>query len=307
MIEPRPTLLSEFTNDVGYLSAVSWSDIQNQPTIPTSTSQLTNDSGYITSAQVDYKISNAIDIWRDWFYEEVPYLLQPFTVRAVQANSSVQIYTYGSPPSNSFEYSTDNGSTWSAYTLGTSISMPNVDDTVMFRNASNSTQLATFWNACHRIKGSGRWDVEGNIDSLLNKNFDTTATTYGYYALGSLFEGDGNYCLRNANNLMLPNHALADSCYRGTFFNTHLEKGPRMMATTLAQNCYMGIFNTNGYLNEIKLDYTGNFDNNAFWGSSTSDDPWCYNVAASGTFYYNGSDTTSGRYAIPSGWTVTPF
>ena len=47
---PRPTKLSEFENDVPYLSTVSWYDINDRPTIPTQTSQLTNNSGYVTSA-----------------------------------------------------------------------------------------------------------------------------------------------------------------------------------------------------------------------------------------------------------------
>jgi hypothetical protein len=63
-----PTALSSFTNDSGYLTTVSWSqvtakptfatvatsgsytDLSSKPTIPTLTSQLTNDSGYLTSA-----------------------------------------------------------------------------------------------------------------------------------------------------------------------------------------------------------------------------------------------------------------
>ena len=50
-------------------------------------------------------------------------------------------------------------------------------------------------------------------------------------------------------------------------------------------------------LNEIRIDYTGNF-------STTYFNNWVYGVAASGTFYYQGSDTTTGVSAIPSGWTV---
>lgn len=158
--------------------------------------------------------------------ESDTYLHQPFTVRATQANSSVRLYRYGSPPTNSFEYSTDNGTTWSAYTLNTSISMTNIGDTVMFRNTSNTTQLATYYSRCHRFAGTGEWAVEGNIDSLLNKDFDTTTTTYGQYAMGSLFEGDSNHCVRDASNLIFPDHPLAAECYRGTFWDTHLVKGP---------------------------------------------------------------------------------
>ena len=53
-------------------------------------------------------------------------------------------------------------------------------------------------------------------------------------------------------------------------------------------------------LNSITLGYTGNFADaptNAFIN-------WVNGVAASGTLTYEGSDTTVGVSAIPSGWTV---
>lgn len=63
-------------------------------------------------------------------------------------------------------------------------------------------------------------------------------------------------------------------------------------------------------LNEIKIGYTGNFDVTYFgrltsmWGT-TVDTRWMTGVqTTSGTFYYNGSDTTRGPGAIPNGWTV---
>ena len=50
-----PTKTSELDNDSGYLSSVSWNDIQNKPNvalvddIPTKVSQLNNDAGYLTT------------------------------------------------------------------------------------------------------------------------------------------------------------------------------------------------------------------------------------------------------------------
>ena len=51
-----PTKVSDLTNDAGYLTTVSWNDIQNKPNvalqsdIPTRTSELINDSGFITTS-----------------------------------------------------------------------------------------------------------------------------------------------------------------------------------------------------------------------------------------------------------------
>lgn len=51
-----PTKVSDLTNDAGYLTTISWNDIQNRPNIalksdiPTRTSELINDSGFITTS-----------------------------------------------------------------------------------------------------------------------------------------------------------------------------------------------------------------------------------------------------------------
>ena len=51
-----PTKVSDLTNDAGYLTTISWNDVQNRPNvalksdIPTKTSELINDSGFITTS-----------------------------------------------------------------------------------------------------------------------------------------------------------------------------------------------------------------------------------------------------------------
>lgn len=70
-------------------------------------------------------------------------------------------------------------------------------------------------------------------------------------------------------------------------------------ATELGGFAYYLMFNGCSNLSEIKIGYTGNFN--------TSFNSWVNNVGASGTFYYNGSDTTRGTSAIPTGWTIQKF
>src|ERR1035438_5839300 len=53
----KPTGVSTWTNDAGYLTAgtvpaQSWLSLTNRPTIPTLVSQLTNDAGYLTSSSI---------------------------------------------------------------------------------------------------------------------------------------------------------------------------------------------------------------------------------------------------------------
>ena len=58
-------------------------------------------------------------------------------------------------------------------------------------------------------------------------------------------------------------------------------------------------------LNEIKIAYTGNFS-----GQDVPTDAfytWVVNIYTTGTFYYNGSDTTRGDGAIPDNFTVQTF
>ena len=99
----------------------------------------------------------------------------------------------------------------------------------------------------------------------------------------------------------LPATTLADSCYHSMFFScSSLTTAPALPATTLADYCYAFMFNNCSNLSSITLGYTGNF-------SSMHFNNWVNGVAASGTFYYDGSDTTQGASAIPSGWTVLPI
>ena len=98
----------------------------------------------------------------------------------------------------------------------------------------------------------------------------------------------------------LPATTLAYGCYQNMFRNcTSLTTAPRLPATTLINECYRGLFYGCTNLNSITLDYTGNF-------STTYFNYWVSGVASTGTFYYNGSDTTTGVSAIPTGWTVLP-
>ena len=81
---------------------------------------------------------------------------------------------------------------------------------------------------------------------------------------------------------------------------TSLTTAPELPATTLANGCYSNMFRNCSNLNTITLDYTGNF-------STTDFSDWVSGVAQTGTFYYNGTDTTTGASAIPTGWTVLPI
>ena len=99
----------------------------------------------------------------------------------------------------------------------------------------------------------------------------------------------------------LPATTLVSSCYSYMFNGcTSLTSAPELPATTLSSGCYNSMFNGCSNLSSITLGYTGNFAD----APSKAFTNWVSGVASSGTFYYNGSDTTTGVSAIPVGWTI---
>ena len=86
---------------------------------------------------------------------------------------------------------------------------------------------------------------------------------------------------------------------------TNISTAPELPATTLAEACYWILFDRCPSLNSIKIAYTGNFSgddvpNEAFLN-------WVNELTEGGTLYYNGSDSTTGASAIPTGWSVQTF
>lgn len=101
----------------------------------------------------------------------------------------------------------------------------------------------------------------------------------------------------------LPALTLQQDCYKGMFKNcTSLIQAPELPATTLAEGCYQGIFSGCSSLFSVKILYTGNFADttNAF-------NNWLLNTPSYALIYYNGSDTTTGVSAIPTGWQKVTF
>ena len=125
------------------------------------------------------------------------------------------------------------------------------------------------------------------------------STTLMANCYANMFQG----CTSLTTAPQLPATTLAANCYEAMFQGcTSLTTAPQLPATTLAANCYANMFYNCSNLSSITLDYVENFDSTYFSN-------WVNGVASSGTLYYNGTDTTTGTSAIPSGWTVSriPF
>ena len=255
------------------------------------------------------------------FASHIERAIRAIMFTAESANSTISLDAVGTPPSLDLEYSTDNGATFSPYTVGTTVTLANVGDTVMFKAGDNgNTSLATDASNYHKFTMTGSISIEDDISYLLNKNTVPETTQLSDYAFYGLFNGcsalqnapelpwttlgEGCYgemfkgCTSITTTPELPATTLDDYCYKGMFYGcTEIETAPTLQATTLATGCYNEMFYGCSSLNDISLYYTGNF-------STTYFNDWVNGVASTGTLMYDGTDTTTGTSAIPTGWTV---
>lgn len=218
--------------------------------------------------------------------EEPPY--EGLTFTGAQNNSSVGYQIVGTLPSGriNIQISNDNGHTWESWD-GTSVVL-NTGDKVCVRNTTNylSGNITQYVN----FVMTGRVEASGNCDSLIN--------FYSYVPLlaySALFKD----CTSLITAPDLPSTTVENGGYIEMFNGcSNLEKAPYIAATNLSSGVAQ-MFKNCSSLNYIKIAYTGNF--------SASFYEWVYGVPATGDFYYNGSDTTRGVNAIPTGWTVHTF
>jgi hypothetical protein len=260
----------------------------------------------------------------DWGYDGL-------TFRAEQAGSTLKFVKVSSAPTVTVQYTTD-GSTWNDYTLGSTITLTNVGDRVGFIAKTTNNGFSTSNSAYHVFQGTGQLSVSGNINSLLDRNNYRTITdisTVSNRVFNWMFYGMTS--LVSAEDLTFPATKIGSFAYNNMFQDcTNLTKAPKEIAATTvtstnwpmagmfkgctsltkspyfrftsvnSSTAFQEMFQNCSNLNEIKLDYTGSFGT----GTWTN---WVSGVAASGTFYYNGTYTGRGTNAIPSGWTITPF
>ena len=240
---------------------------------------------------------------------------------AEESNSTLRLDKVGSPNAISLETSKD-GNTWTDYSwidsTGDTLTLANVGDKVFMRAKTENQTIGSSNTDYYKFVMTGKIAARGNIQKLLKADGSRTDAPYCCYY--NMFNGCSslttspelpattlsNSCYYNmfygCTSLIsapeLPATTLANYCYDGMFSRcSSLTSAPELPATTLAQSCYQGLFYGCTNLNSITLDYTGNFSTTYFGN-------WVEGVASSGTFYYNGTDTTTGVSSIPEGWTV---
>ena len=252
------------------------------------------------------------------------------TITARASNVVVSSTRYGSPSARDLEYSVDNGSTWNTFTLGsTSVTLANVGDKMLLRG--NNTTIANTWQNYWRLAFSDYVDVSGDLWYLLQDENQRTTLTGDQPTFYGLFENANKLVdasglilhwttinvnaafeamFRNCTSLVVgpefPATTIASWTCKDTFKGcSSLTQAPELPATTLGECCYEAMFQNCTSLNEIKIGWTGNFSGTGVPNNAFLD--WVDGVAASGTLYYNGSDTATGASAIPTGWSVQTF
>ena len=156
---------------------------------------------------------------------------------AVQANSTIKLNRVGTATTLAnavLQYSTNNGETCNDYTLGNTITLDNVVNSVKFKG-TNAT-LGTNSSNYHKFVMTGKIKASGDITSLFNEvGGDFAMPSYGCTCM---FIG----CASLIAAPELPATTLAQYCYQNMFNGTSLTTAPELPAMTLASTCYMNMF-----------------------------------------------------------------
>lgn len=221
----------------------------------------------------------------------------------------------------------NNSGTWVSIlssTDGVPLSV-NAGDVLQFRgnNTAYGDDTGYYYNS---FSGStAKFEIEGNIMSLIDPDYFVTATT-----ISSNFAFNNIFCtcpgLIAAKNLVLPATTLSNNCYNGMFRRSEsLVTAPELPATTLSNGCYNYMFQGCSSLIEApelpainltyecyyymlygctSLKYIKCLAKNISATRCTYE--WVDNVASSGVFVKDPSMTswTTGNNGIPTNWVV---
>ena len=250
---------------------------------------------------------------------------------AETAGATIALTRGKSAPAVSVETSFD-GTTWTPYTIGTTITLAAIGDTVYFAaGAGGNTQFADSRAAtrAHKFTMTGRIAAGGSIMSLLDRNNKNLRAFSADYVFCNFFDGCASLTaapelpatqltstcyrlmFRGCTSLTaapeLPATTLASACYDNMFAGcTSLTDAPKLPASTLVSTCYRGIFSNCANIRRIEV----NFSN---WGTTSGQETayWVRGVASSGVFRCPAalphSSADFGVAKIPTGWTVETF
>ena len=239
------------------------------------------------------------DIFRENLSPSVP---DNLTFIALEDNSTVSMSSSGGP-SVSLEYSTDNGETWDAFTVGsTTITLANKDDMVQFRATSTNSAFASSYNTNYNyFTGTGSLEVAGDLRTIYDKDNWQSLTTTNSYAMVKLFT---NFtALKDARYLNLGFTSFTNTNSSGHLFDgcSNLMRGPYIKALSIGSSWNLEyLFRDCISLQEITLEMASS---TASWSSFVFQN-WVNGVPSGGTIYTNINSPGTGVSYFPSGWTI---
>ena len=166
-----------------------------------------------------------------------------FAITSLADNNTITLSNNSKLASaTTFSYSTDNGVTWSSFSLTSgqtqTIATINSGGTIHLKGSNNT--LASNYNYGHYFRGSGDYEISGEIFSLINDN-DYDTYIGGRYTFAQLFSGDTH--LVSAENLRVSPTTLQRDCFNSTFRDcTRLTSAPELPSTRLSDSCYSSMF-----------------------------------------------------------------
>ena len=119
-----------------------------------------------------------------WTNEPAPAAGPWLCFTASQASSSVMLSAVGSPDAVSLETSED-GSSWSDYTVGDTLTLADVGDKVYMRAKAENSTLSKNNSNYYKFVMTGTIAASGNMQSLLKA--DCSRTDAPSYCFGRLF------------------------------------------------------------------------------------------------------------------------
>ena len=138
------------------------------------------------------------------------------------------------------EYSVNNRN-WTKLTSTTNGATFNVSKGDVVRFRGNNARYATGSFTYNRFTSTCKFNVKGNIMSLVAGDSFESASLSSTYVFDRLFFQCSN--LISAENLVLPGSGLTNYCLEGLFYNcSSLKKGPDLPAKIMADYCYRNMF-----------------------------------------------------------------
>ena len=166
-------------------------------------------------------------------------LYAPYVTFKAEQPQTFKMTTKGNYNISGLEYSVNNGK-WATVEAGTEVTFGGTNGDLRLRG-TNINGTASGWDAYSTITFTNP-NVEvactGDIRTLLDwRNYSTVNTQNARFC--RLF----NECKVLTSAPELPATTLADNCYVGMFYGcTSLTSAPELKATTLAYNCYSSMF-----------------------------------------------------------------